>query len=305
MIETNGQMGSTFSHSPQVAKRVIAKPPIPPKPLGLRLYRQNIQPALTAVPESRNACPRRESLSSVPLWSCAKITRSKEKRATRRKESKKAIKKRLDSIARRMKRRKYASSKKEETKRRQKITHRCVLLANARFLFHVSKRRFLLHADRRLDHHSILLDRFPKDASATTVFTRLPFCPHPDFHNRLSLLGNPPSFHVHHSFRVSRRFRGQVSLPGRPRSLFGALSIFDIPVVQQATLFTQTSAILGRSPTVLTRNPQHPSARYSAAHSHDSDIRCPYSESPPSLPETPLSLFEIITVLTRNPTILI
>ncbi|KIJ04817.1 hypothetical protein PAXINDRAFT_21895 [Paxillus involutus ATCC 200175] len=95
MIETNGQMGSTFSHSPQVAKRVIAKPPIPPKPLGLRLHRQIIQFTLTAVLESRNACPRPDSL---PLWSCAKITRSKEKRVGKRKESKKAIKKRLDSI---------------------------------------------------------------------------------------------------------------------------------------------------------------------------------------------------------------
>ncbi|KAF8840296.1 hypothetical protein BDN67DRAFT_659423 [Paxillus ammoniavirescens] len=98
IVETNGQIGSTSSYSPQVANRDVAKPPIPPKPLGLRLHRQNIQPALTAVPESRYACPRHESLSQVPLWSCAKITRSKEKRTRKWKESKKAIKKRLDSI---------------------------------------------------------------------------------------------------------------------------------------------------------------------------------------------------------------
>ena len=74
------------------------KPPIPPKLLGLCLDRKRNQPSSATIQEPSSLCSRCDPLSSLPLWSCAKITRSKGKRGRPLGESTKALKKRLDSI---------------------------------------------------------------------------------------------------------------------------------------------------------------------------------------------------------------
>ncbi|KAF8553059.1 hypothetical protein OG21DRAFT_1485711 [Imleria badia] len=75
-----------------------AKPPIPPKSSGFHLHRKRIQPSTAAVQEPSSLCSRCDPLSSLPLWSCAKITRSKGKQGRPLGESTKALKKRLDSV---------------------------------------------------------------------------------------------------------------------------------------------------------------------------------------------------------------
>ncbi|KIJ69525.1 hypothetical protein HYDPIDRAFT_165043 [Hydnomerulius pinastri MD-312] len=92
------------SPSPKDPQDATAKPAIPPKPAGLRMPRAFIQPSTTAhtqnpLQEPPRLRTQRDPLSSIPLWSCAKITRSQEKRAARRMEERKTDKKRfLDPV---------------------------------------------------------------------------------------------------------------------------------------------------------------------------------------------------------------
>lgn len=86
--------------SPGRLKEGYAKPPIPPKPSGFLSHQKRIQrsSAASATSEPSSLCSRCDPLSSLPLWSCAKITRSTGKRGRPIGESTKALKKRLDSV---------------------------------------------------------------------------------------------------------------------------------------------------------------------------------------------------------------
>lgn len=99
-----GQRSSSLEGGYQVPRRSprcqslakdSAKPPIPPKPSGPR---KRARSSSAAVQEPPPLCSRCDPLSSLPLWSCSKITRSKVKRGRPLGESSKALKKRLDSI---------------------------------------------------------------------------------------------------------------------------------------------------------------------------------------------------------------
>lgn len=74
------------------------KLPLPPKPPSFRLHRKRIQLSSATIQDPLSLCSRCDRSSSLPLWSCAKITRSKGKQGRALNESTKALKKRLDSI---------------------------------------------------------------------------------------------------------------------------------------------------------------------------------------------------------------
>lgn len=82
-----------------LAREDYSKPAIPPKPPGLRLHRKKTQLSSAAIQEPSSLCSRCDPSSSLPLWSCAKITRSKGKQGRALNGSTKALKKRLDSIS--------------------------------------------------------------------------------------------------------------------------------------------------------------------------------------------------------------